>query len=156
MQTEKLRSLVEQVQNRTPTPKLIIIQGIPGSGKTTAAKYLAKELHGVYHEADKYFTKPDGSYVFAPSKLEEAHNWCLQQTKEDLASGITVIVSNTFTTAWGIRKYMDEFSGKYPICLVRMSTVYQTIHNVPKTTIDKMKNQLEKSTNTFKPDIIIS
>ena len=51
--------------------ELIIIRGIPGSGKTT----MAKSYQGYSHyEADMFFMK-DGVYNFDRAKIKNAHNW---------------------------------------------------------------------------------
>jgi adenylate kinase family enzyme len=49
-----------------------IMHGVPGSGKSTVAKTLAKE-EGSIHSTDQYFYKND-SYCFDSSKLKEFHD----------------------------------------------------------------------------------
>jgi energy-coupling factor transporter ATP-binding protein EcfA2 len=51
--------------------ELILLRGLPGSGKTT----LARSLGGMHMEADKYLMY-SGKYEFDASKLRDAHNWC--------------------------------------------------------------------------------
>ena len=52
---------------------LYIVRGLPGSGKSTFAKSIAKPYQ--VFEADQYFMK-NGKYKFDPTKLKEAHNDC--------------------------------------------------------------------------------
>ena len=44
--------------------KLIIIRGLPGSGKST----FAKSLNCTHFETDMYFTDSEGNYNFMPQK----------------------------------------------------------------------------------------
>lgn len=78
--------------------QLILVRGLPGSGKSTHARVIANEIFRCARiEADMYFVK-DGEYLFDASKLGEAHKWCLDNTRELLSDGVSVVVSNTFTT----------------------------------------------------------
>ena len=51
--------------------QLILLRGLPGSGKST----FAKSLGGIHIEADQYFMQ-DGEYKFDASQLKHAHNYC--------------------------------------------------------------------------------
>jgi uridine kinase len=56
---------------------MIIVRGLPGSGKSTfAQETLEKSPELVWVEADQFFTDSNGVYVFAPAKIKEAHTWC--------------------------------------------------------------------------------
>ena len=51
---------------------LVLLRGLPGSGKSTAAKLFNKAPH---FEADMYFMK-NGNYKFDFNGLKDAHNSC--------------------------------------------------------------------------------
>ena len=120
--------------------KLILVRGIPGSGKSTYAKKLGLVNH---FEADMYFIK-DGSYRFDPSQIKEAHEWCQSQTREAIKRGDSVVVSNTFTQHWEMKPYLDmaEELG-IEVRVIRMTTDFGNIHGVPEVVIDNMKERFE-------------
>lgn len=86
-----------------------IMRGLPGSGKSTFAKRLAdKEPKSIIVSADEYFVDANGIYRFDPSKIGEAHAYCLRRYIRGLLAGeIHVIVDNTNTQIWEFRHYID-------------------------------------------------
>ncbi len=54
--------------------ELVLIRGLPGSGKSTMAKDLATQGY-LHFEADMYF-ELDGHYRYDASCIREAHSWC--------------------------------------------------------------------------------
>lgn len=125
---------------------LILIRGIPGSGKTTlATKIMESVLENCTHyEADMYFMDNDGNYNWERSKIREAHQWCQDKTDYDLERGYTVIVSNTFTTIKELKPYMS-LAEKYCITptIITCHNNWGSIHNVPPDTIIAMQNRFE-------------
>lgn len=86
--------------------QLILIRGLPGSGKTTFAnEYLAPKGY-LLVEADMYFMVR-GNYCFNPMYLKEAHAWCLDTTRIYLNQGFRVVVCNTFTRHWELTPYFS-------------------------------------------------
>jgi predicted kinase len=119
--------------------QLILIRGLPGSGKTTYAKTLRRHI---LIEADIFFEDENGNYNFDPKKLPEAHGFCQKVTRILLKSGQNVVVANTFTQLWELQPYIDmavELGLSYKI--IRMNSLYENIHNVPEDTIKRMKDR---------------
>ena len=76
--------------------KLILIRGLPGSGKTTRANEERRHYPEMVHlEADMFF-EADGSYKFNPLYLKTAHDWCYSNAVFNLLAGKDVIVSNSY------------------------------------------------------------
>lgn len=48
---------------------LTLIRGLPGSGKSTMAKFIAGDTDAVHLEADMYFIK-DGEYKFEQTQIK--------------------------------------------------------------------------------------
>jgi predicted kinase len=122
---------------------LILLRGIPGSGKTT----FAKTIEGLHIEADMYFTDESGVYTFEPTKIKDAHKWCNELVEEWMREEQDkIIVSNTFTQEWEMDSYY-EMAKKYGY------RVYSIIvenrhggvneHGVPDDKLEQMKNRFQ-------------
>lgn len=120
--------------------ELIIIRGIPGSGKST----FAKTFEGYVHlEADQYFMK-DGIYQFNPKLLGKAHKWCQETCRLALLEGKNVVVSNTFTTHKEYRPYQDIATSPEINCVIRIWKCvgeFENVHGVPPEALQRMKDR---------------
>lgn len=123
---------------------LILLRGLPGSGKTSFAKTL--NHNGNHFEADMYFYKNE-KYEFDVDNLIHAHNWCFNKTKTAIRNNEgVVVVSNTFTRKRELQNYIDlanEFNYKVISLIVENRHGRESIHNVPEETISKMKNRFD-------------
>ncbi len=120
---------------------LIIVRGLPGAGKSTKATQLATELGYTHVESDMFFMK-DGTYQFDPSRLCQAHNWCRERVADLLESGKSVVVSNTFTRKWEMLPYIPMATDNgIDLLVLKVVGNFKTIHNVPDSVIEKMRNR---------------
>jgi len=121
--------------------QLILIRGLPGSGKTTLAMSLNDRFR--HFEADMFFENEDG-YNFVPRNIGKAHEWCQRMTKSSLAYGFDVVVANTFTTKKELQPYLDLAAqvGIIPT-IVTCTGKFESIHDVPVHTIIKMEERWE-------------
>ena len=126
---------------------LIILRGLPGSGKTSFAKYMFS--NNVF-EADQYFVDSDGNYNFDATKLHAAHLNC-QKRVEDLMKisettqyGSEIVVSNTSTTEKELKPYYDlaeKYDYKVVSLIVENRHGSKNVHNVPDEKLEQMKNR---------------
>jgi predicted kinase len=124
--------------------ELIIVRGLPGSGKST----FSKSLGGEHIEADMFFVdKETGEYKFDATKLKYAHNWCGDVVETWMEDGLKkIVVSNTFTQEWEIEEYykLAEKYG-YMVFSIIVENRHGGIneHNVPEEKLEQMKHRFQ-------------
>ena len=118
--------------------ELILIRGLPGSGKSTMARSLVSE--GFLHfEADMFF-EVDGQYRYDATRIREAHSWCQNMARQALAAGKRVVVSNTFTQ---LRELAPYFSMAQNARVIEANGKWQNVHGVPAETLERMASRWE-------------
>ena len=120
---------------------LIIVRGIPGSGKSTFAKEIVKMFpdDSVHWESDMFFMH-NGVYCWKPNKVNLAHRWCQQKVEKSFDAVDIVVVSNTFTTESEMKFYLDfAKENGISVQIVRMENRFENEHGVPKAILEKMK-----------------
>ena len=126
--------------------QLMLIRGLPGSGKSTVAKLFDKALH---FEADMYFLDADGNYHFDPSKIKDAHNWCRHSVMDAMREEHPiVVVSNTFTQEWEMDVYYllaEELGYRVTSMIVENRHEGKNIHGCPDDKIEQMRTRFEIS-----------
>ena len=110
--------------------KLILMRGLPGSGKTTTAERIFNEEEDAYiASADSYFLDEGGVYNFERKELPLAHTACFLQAVTAIKAGIAVvIVDNTNVCRRDMENYLafaelrnasgDEFMPKVDVKLL--------------------------------------
>lgn len=127
-------------------PKLTLVRGLPGSGKSTFSLQKVSEFPELVHlEADHFFMR-DGKYIFRIDLLHIAHQWCYSNTVLALLDGYDVIVSNTFVSLKEIKKYikLKEIIEGLEIEIVEMKGQYNSIHDVPEEKLELMKQKWQE------------
>jgi predicted kinase len=132
---------------------LILVRGIPGSGKSTFANLIWNNY--AICEADKFFYDKDGNYNFDPSKLKQAHAWCqneveikMQDNQNNPQFYPEIAVSNTFTQEWEMQAYLDlasKYDYKVFSIIVENRHGGKNLHGVPDDTLKKMKDRFQIS-----------
>ena|SRR3972149_2652498 len=131
--------------------QLIIIRGLPGSGKSKLAKSLVE--NGIIHSTDNYFVK-DNIYKFDISKLSEYHEENLYDAIESMIKRISpIIIDNTNIISEHALPYVEaaeEFG--YEVIVTETQTSWRfdieelskrNVHNCPKESIEMMIKMYE-------------
>jgi adenylate kinase family enzyme len=127
--------------------KLVLVRGLPGSGKSTFARELSAAGY-VHLETDMWFIDADaGGYVFNPRYLSEAHKWCQEQAATYIYQMSNVVVSNTFTQLWEMEPYFKM--GAHTVTIVECVGSYGNVHGVPADKVKAMADRWEKVTSEW-------
>lgn len=150
--------------------QVVIMRGIPGSGKTTIRK--ERYPNALVCSADDYHMV-DGVYKFDPAKAGFAHAWCLKKfvlaVNGDLGTfancrAETVVVDNTNSRVLEIAPYFrvaEAFGVPVKIlrvhCQIEMALCRGT-HNVPASTVFEMYANImnEKLPPGWKEEIVLT
>ena len=123
---------------------LIILRGIPGSGKSTVAEMLSEGGKYPVCTADDFFMV-DGEYKFDASKLYIAHCKCKDKVGYAMAEGYEkIFVANTNTTEKEMNPYFDlakEFGYQAISLIVENRHGNTNVHGVPDEALEKMRNR---------------
>lgn len=127
---------------------LILLRGLPGSGKSTFAKTLVNKDY-CHKEADMFFVDSEGNYKFELSKIRDAHRWCQEEVDFLMKyEHSPLVVSNTFTQEWEMGEYykLAEKYG-YTVFSIIVENRHGGVneHGVPAEKLQQMKNRFQIS-----------
>ena len=128
--------------------ELILLRGLPGSGKTTLAKIILQLRSTDEPEilsADDFFEDKEGDYNFDPTKLKEAHNYCQFRCSERMRQQkARIVVANTFTQEWEMDEYFkmaERYNYRVHTVIVENRHGNENVHGVPEDKLQQMKNR---------------
>ena len=119
--------------------KLIVVRGLPGSGKTTFANSL-----GCFHVENDCYHYRCGEYNFEEVRKMASINWCMSMVDIALQNDFDVVVSNTFVKKQYIEAYKklaDEYNAELVVYCMKGS--FDNVHNVPADVKQSMKDEWE-------------
>lgn len=122
---------------------LILLRGLPGSGKSTFANLLSENGKYPMFSVDDYFTNGiSNEYVFDFKNNHLAYKQCEEFTKAAMEAKVKkIFVHNTFTIDWELEPYFKLASVfNYTIFAVTVENYHQNknIHNVSDDQLQKM------------------
>uniref|UniRef100_A0A1I7W0J6 Smr domain-containing protein n=1 Tax=Loa loa TaxID=7209 RepID=A0A1I7W0J6_LOALO len=142
---------------------MVIMRGIPGSGKSYLASDLISGTNGAVFNTDKYFMQ-NGVYQFDPTKLDEYHQKNWKEAKDAIQQGVKVIIiDNTNIFVAHMKPYINlAVKNLYEIYFVEPETEWKknakecarrNAHSVPEEKIAHMAECFEKInlTDVIKP-----
>lgn len=81
--------------------RLVIMRGLPGSGKTTRAREIAAgEPGALICSADEFWWTDSGRYAFDGGRYSEAHEHCRSRVATALRLGTPLIVVDNTHVRW--------------------------------------------------------
>lgn len=134
---------------------LIIMRGLPGSGKSTTVARLvqANPQHVVVCAIDDYFTDTHGVYRWSASRLGIGHQATQAKAFAAMQAGLDVIVDNVNGLAKDMKPYVVEaLRLGYDIRFIDPHTAWawnpaqcahRNRHNVPLQTLQSMLRRWE-------------
>lgn len=122
---------------------LILLRGLPGSGKSSLAKLLSENGKYPIFSVDDYFmNKITNEYIFDFKNNHLAYKQCEEFTKVAMEAKVEkIFVHNTFTIDWELEPYFKLASiFNYTIFVVTVENYHQNknIHNVSDDQLQKM------------------
>jgi len=121
--------------------ELVLVRGLPGSGKSTMAKRFVDHRH---YEADMYLTDMNGNYKWHPDVHILARKACVANVDLALSNGHSVVVPGTFLNHYSMVDYVNLATYyKADLSIVKCIGSYRSIHNVPQLTMVGMARAWE-------------
>jgi predicted kinase len=140
---------------------LILMRGIPGSGKSTVAEAIATRIGAVVFSTDEYWYQRGerrgrpGFYDFDFEELGMAHQWNQSRAKNLMKFGKNVVIDNTNIDERAMKPYRDlAKTYGYSVSVVYVNTDVETCiarqadrseeRRVPEDVIRAMAAKLER------------
>ncbi|XP_077467698.1 NEDD4-binding protein 2-like 2 [Stigmatopora argus] len=154
----------QQPYDESSSYVLILMRGLPGSGKTTMARTLLPSgPSGLILSTDDYFVHNDG-YRYEPSLLGEAHVWNHRRASDAMHDGHSpIIIDNTNLQAWEMKPYVQmalQMGYRVDFCEPNTSWKYDP-HELEKrnkhgVTQEKIAQMLDRFSNPISVDVVLS
>ncbi len=126
---------------------IILLRGVPGSGKSTFAKNISNQYKYPVFSIDDYFTDENGIYKFDYSKNHLAYTHCQIRTKEAMQRAVEkIIVDNTFIFDWEMKPYFalaKEFDYQLFSVILENYHGHTNLHQIAQADVEKMAAKLK-------------
>jgi len=134
---------MKKVKSAEDPRDVIIVRGLPGSGKTIYAK---TSWYGVLLiEGDQYYMTGDGRYMFGTGMLKNSTEYTRVMLSTALSLGIKCVVVTLTSPDGSSAKSLAKIARAFGYHVIHRwidfdnGNTNQNRHNVPKEVIDSMK-----------------
>ena len=122
---------------------LILVRGLPGSGKTSLAAVLSENGKYPVYSVDDYFTDSEtGAYTFVYSENHKAYKNCESNCRQQMEQGTQkIFIDNTFTLEWELEPYFkmaSEFNYRVFVITVEHRHEGKNSHQISDEQLKKM------------------
>lgn len=126
---------------------LIILRGLPGSGKTALAKLLSEDGKYPVFGIDDYFTDASGHYNFRFEDNFKAYEHCRLRTEEAMKNGAEkIFLDNVFSLEWEMEPYFklaSEYAYQVHVVTVENRHHSDNGHGVSAEQIQRMAEKYQ-------------
>lgn len=146
-------SIFGEASNIMEEKQMILMQGVPGSGKSSIANMLANHINAMVVSNNDFMTDSAGNYVFNPHRLNECIEACQNAAEAHAEAGWNLIVDNVNAEGFCVDYYMDLAARyNYRVMVIRTSRssdecFNENIHGVPTNSIISMHSRLSDLLN---------
>jgi predicted kinase len=122
---------------------LILLRGLPGSGKSKLAEVLSENgLYPIFSVDDFFTDEKTGIYEFNFNENHLAYKSCIEKVESSMSSGAKkIFVHNTFTMEWEMEPYFslcEKHSYFIHVCTVEHRHKGINQHGVTDEQLKKM------------------
>lgn len=123
-------------------PTLVILRGLPGSGKSSLAQVLSEEGKYPVFSIDDYFTDSEGNYQFIYNENYKAYALCEMNCMQAMEAGVKkIFIDNVFSLDWELEPYVQLASAyKYRLFVLTVEKRHEgeNIHGIEAEQIERM------------------